>query len=649
MSDSAAANLEEREHNYAVMPGEARVNRWRSISLANREPTSIGRTVVFAALVALLLERATAVANDLQLWGDGIWFLIRIASTRTYYFWVANFWTDFYKSRVFTNLMVQTPLVLATHLRVHHLHALSVVFGITLYAHGLIALYLCYLYAAPRWYVLFPLLSLFAGTMNVETYIVTDSHVLVSLFWPILFILLFREQLTRGTLLLLLLLSIPTVVSYESMMFFGVVLAAVCLWRMRKFPRNRGLMAALAAWYLIGSGMAVAAVIWPFDPSNKAGFLRGLEVLYQSNHLGAKTSIGVLFCLALLFAVPSRLRIVQTLVAALGMFAVFYLCLEVFLGHVPTSLNDQISARVLNLIVPLIVTALLLLVRFGWFKPNRRALGLAAIVIGSLGIGQSFWTLACIGRWQGMLATLRYELALHEGPIAFEDSIMSHGRLGPLQVVDLHATWPLPLLSVYESEAGVVKSIVVPQANAYLPFDPLSPATFPNLSRYGITYAPYVEALNRNWRYSLGETLKFAHGGNAAPFLRGGWSHQESWATWSTQPDFELILPIADPVTSDVVLSAKMAPNLSAGYSRLTVDVFVNDVPVGAWSFQYHPEFAPETKQLPIPKDVLGRSSPVTVRFHIREPLKSPTELGKGADPRKLGVAFVNLRLDPVE
>ena len=94
---------------------------------------------------------------------------VRVVSTRHYYFW----------ARIFTILAEQTPLVLATYLPVHSLHALSLVFGITLYSHALIGLYICYRYNARRWYMLFPRLSFFAGTMNVEAYLATDSHFLV--------------------------------------------------------------------------------------------------------------------------------------------------------------------------------------------------------------------------------------------------------------------------------------------------------------------------------------------------------------------------------------------------------------------------------------------------------------------------------------
>ena len=105
---------------------------------------------------------------------------------------------------------------------------------------------------ARRWYMLFPLLSFFAGTMNVEAYLATDSHFIVSLYWPVLFILLFGEELTGWTLVLLLGLSIPMVVSYESMMFFGVILAGVCIWRRRRSPQHKS--SSGRRWHLVFAG-----------------------------------------------------------------------------------------------------------------------------------------------------------------------------------------------------------------------------------------------------------------------------------------------------------------------------------------------------------------------------------------------------------
>ncbi len=617
----------------------------------SREAKSLrlGKAMVYAALVAVLLERMCAVAGDLQLWADGSWFLIKIASSRHYYFWVADWKRELFRSRLFTILAEQTPTVLATHLGVHSLHTLSIVFGITLYSHALLSLYLCYRYASQRWYMLFPLLSFFAGTMNVEAYLSTDSHFIVSLYWPVLFILLFREELTKGTLILLLALSIPLVLAYESMLFFGIILAGVCVWRYRKFSRQAKLMVGLAAWYLFGAALALASIIWPFDPSNRSGFIGGLRALFHMHHIAAEVSLLALLCCGILMAVPARLAAIRKPVALIALAGVFYLWLEVFLGHAPNMLEFEVPARVMNLLGPLSATALLLAVLAGWFKPDARTIGLTAIVIGALGFSQAFWNLAVLGRWQGMLATLRYELLLHQGPVAFEDSIMSREQLGPLRLRELHAHWPLLPLSLYAAGRGEIRSIILPEPTTYFPFDPFAPDTLPDLSRYGIRYDLYREALKRNWHYKLGQTLTFTKGGSALQFMRGEWADPEAWATWSSGPDFGVDLPVptAD-LDNAALLQAWVCANLSPSDTRMTANVMVNDVIIGHWAFEFAPGFHITQVNAQVPREVLERANPVRIRFHINEPLKSPSELGKASDPRKLGIAFLKMRLQSI-
>jgi hypothetical protein len=624
----------------AAVPSEIpRVRRWGAVV--------VGTVVIYASLVAVLVERIIAVAGDLQLWADGAWFLIRIASTRNYYLWIGDWKRELFRSRLFTILAEQTPVVLGTHLGIHSLHALSLVFGVTLYSHALISLYLCYRYAARRWYMLFPLLSFFAGTMNVEAYLSTDSHFVVSLYWPLLFILLFREELTAGTTLLLIALSIPTLLSYESMMFFGIILAGVCLWRWKRLPRQRVLMAALAVWYIAGAGVAAAAVIWPFDPTNRAGFFHAIFWLMSSSHVAAKISLVVLLCCSVLFVLPSRIP-TQKLAFVVGLLSILYLYFDVFVGRTPSTLDVEVEARVLNLLLPLAATFLLLLVLAGWSRPNARAIGLAAILVGGLGFGQVFWNLAAINRWQGVLATLRYELQLHEGPLPYQDSILSSPQLGPLHLSALEAEWSLLPLSLYEAGRGEVRTIIVPESSTFLPFDPYSAASLPNLSRYRIRYDFYRQALERKWQYTLGETLTFTRGGSAAQYLRGNWANAEDWATWGSGPEFGLDLPIAEKeLPKAVLLSATVAPNLAPSFPDLSVQVLVNNMLLGTWSFRYSPDpFSTRTVQ--IPQAVLTSLNPAQIRFRVIGQVHSPTEMGKGSDPRKLSLAFLKLTLQAV-
>ncbi len=605
-----------------------------------------GGAMLGIAMVAVVVERFTAVASDLQLWGDGAWVFVEVVSKRGYHFWVGDWKSQLLQSRLFTTLLEETPTVLATHLRVHSLHLLSVVYGVTLYAHALLSLYLCYRYAKGKWYILFPLLSFFAGPMNVETYLSTDSHLLVSLYWPVLFILLFREELTGWTLVLLLGLSVPMLIAYESMLFFGVILAGVCLWRLRRFAGQRALAAGLAVWYLMGAAIAVVSILHPFDASNRSGFLHGLQYLLHSPHMPGKISLLILFCGTLVLAVPARVAVLRKIAAVVGLAAVAYLCFAVLMGTTPASLDGEVAARVLNLLAPLVATGLLLLEVSGYLKADRKAIGLAALLVGALGFGQAVWNLAAIGEWQGYLAILRYELLSHEGVIPYESSVLSRRQFGSLDLKNLEMNWPLPALSLYEAGRGEVRSIIAPEARSWFPFDPYNPGDLPDLSRYRIYYDSYRRTLERTWGYSLGETLIFQLGGSAINYMRGDWYEPESWAIWGGT-DFGVDLPIAhEQLPEMATLMVQAAPMVSPEFPTVTVEVLVNQTSVATWSFAAAAPGEVATRTVQIPKHVLELANPVRIRFRIVGPVHSPSEMGKGSDPRKLSLAFLKLRLE---
>lgn len=613
--------------------------------LQDRDPSRFGELLVQAALAAVVVERLVAVASDLQLWGDGVFFLTKIAVARGYFFWFADFTTDFFRSRIFTTLILQTPTVLAARLGVDSLPALSRILGLTLYGHALLSLFVCSRLTPRRWLLLFPLLSLFAGSMNVEAYLITDGQFLPSLYWPALFVLLFAAELRGRTLGLLVALSVPMLLCYESMLFLGLVLAGTCAWRWRRSQPDRIVLAVFGAWYVLGAALAAASILWPFDPTNRKGFVGGLVGVVTSDHLAARVSLGVTVCCALLLLVPSRIEKLRTGALAMGLSGIAFLVVEILSGAAPASLDSQGAARTLNLVLPLAASALLLAVRFAWVRVSGRTIQFLAILVGALGLAQALWALRWVTRWEGMRATLRHELSQREGPIAYDDSALSR-KLGPLDLGRLHSGWPLVALSIFESEGGTVRSIVLPPPGVYLPYDPLNPSTLPDLSRYGVTYDPYVAALRKRSAYRFGEALTFSGAGTVSMSLGGGWSFAEKWARWTAAQDSDLELGLADPPGADpYTLEVQVVPYLPGPGMTMTVDVEVNDVPVGTFLLRHLPRFEVRRLQAAVPGEALAKANPARIRFHVREPLRSPAEVEGGADPRKLGLAFLEMRL----
>ena len=594
-----------------------------------------------AAVAAVALERVAAVAGDLHLWADGVWHLLEVAAGKWFFVWVWSLWGDLFRSRILALVVLQAPTVLAIQLGVSSLPALSKVFGLSLYSHALVSLWLCYRYAPRRRYLLFPLLSLFAGSMNAEGYIINDSHFLVSVYWPVLFLLLFKPDPALGGRLLLLILSFLTLLSYESMLFFGPVLAGVCAWRIRATERGRGLTIGLAVWYLLGAMLAAASVAWPHDPANRAAFIHGLVEVLQSNHLPAKVSIIVLLASAVLLGVPPGRVKLQRITFGVGLVAVGFMTAQAVLGHGVTDLVLQVPARTLNVLAPLGATALLLAVFFGWFKPSRTALGLTAILVGALGCAQALWSVGYLVRWRTVIAVVRQEVSRHEGPIALKDSALSR-RWGTLHLNRLYVAWSLLPLSLYEAPGGRVQAVIVPDRDSYLAFDPFQPPTFPDLSAYGVRYDRYQAALSRDRRYIVGQILTFAEGGSAEPFLGTGWSAGERWGRWCAARECAIRLPLAKAAANEVVLQALVVPDLGSTPSDMMVEVLVNDRPVAEWSFEGSTNDV-RLMQARISSTVLAHSDPVSVRLRIRE--RAPPRTGSEQQAPRLG--FTKMRLHP--
>jgi hypothetical protein len=188
--------------------------------------------------------------------------------------------------------------------------------------------------------------------------------------------------------------------------------------------------------------------------------------------------------------------------------------------------------------------------------------------------------------------------------------------------------------------------MIVAPPGVYAPIDAFDIGGLPNLSRYGVRYGAYAKALESESRYDIGQKLTFAGGGSARLLEKGSWSNPEPWATWGEGQDFGIKLPFhSAEVPSTLVLEAQLIPNLSPAHPKCQVEVSVNGTLIGVWSFDYEAEFRIRTVSLPVPRELLTDRQAIDIHFHMQDPVLSPSEMGKGSDPRKLALAFVSLGL----
>jgi hypothetical protein len=140
-------------------------------------------------------------------------------------------------------------------------------------------------------------------------------------------------------------------------------------------------------------------------------------------------------------------------------------------------------------------------------------------------------------------------------------------------------------------------------------------------------------------KYSIGDTISFAAGGNSKPFQVSGWSDAEPQLSWTNGPVAVLALRI-DPTSEPLTLHVKCG-----GFAKTPqgppqpVEVFVNDQKIADWDAL---DLADHTA--PIPPAISASGGLLTVTLKIPNAV-SPGSLGLSKDPRLLGLSCVEVSL----
>jgi hypothetical protein len=607
------------------------------------------KTLVAMAAAAYLVQASVAIATGRHLFGDGSWLLLRLLAENHIIHLNNNAWNDFFVGRLGAFTYQQLPTLLAARLGVHSLGVLSVVFGVTLFSFKPLGILLCYRFASDKRYVLFPLLSLLAGTMNSEGYLISETHLMSALFWAALFGLLCPREFGWFDLAAMIIVSAPLILCYETMAMFGLVLVGACIYRWRaiaKSARSKWLTVVFGAWYTLGAIFAMLAIIFPRDPTQRADFFRGMLFIFHYRHVGARISWLVLILCALVVLVPAIYK--KTLNLMVGLAIVCSVAIPAFILVHPqlTSLDEHIVARTMNASVPLALATAFLAVYFNLLQLDTGKYQRLFVIAAVLGICQSAWSVGASAQWSLMLNVLRSELRTQTGLVPFADSLLSRRTLGGQPMRAMHAEWPLMSLSIVYADDGKVQAILLPPSTSFYPFDPRIPAALPRLQRFHIDYSPYLAALPKTSPYELGQWIDFSDGGNALPYETGGWWKAEPWGTWTAE-QAGLTLDFGGAVKSGLVMEAVAAAFVNEKNPAVAVQVLVNDVPVGEWSFRFQSGATEDqTYRMVLGREALNQALPAVIRFRVSG-AGSPAAVGLSGDARMLGMAVRRLRLLP--
>jgi hypothetical protein len=611
---------------------------------------SLGTRVVVllsAAGTAYLLHVLYAVFVSRHLFGDASWFLLKMLAENHVAHWYTDY-RDFYVGRFGAFAYQEYPTLLFSRLGITGLATLSTIYGVTLFAFKPLSLALSYHFSKDKRAVVFPLLTLFAGSINSEAYIVSETHLFVALFWPALIILLCAESISGATLIVLAALSAPLILCYETMTLYGLVLCAACLYRARTpgvSKRERIAVWILFGWYLLGVVFAVLSIAKPRDPANRSGFLKGTFVLLRYGDVAVWVSCVVLLLVTIVLLgrirSPEALRRLVSVSVALS--ALILLQIVVWPGQ--TNFGFHVMGRSINVLVPLLVVPLYLLWRFGRLAIDAEQFRAVFLITACLGISQSAWNILASGQWSNMLAVMRSEVRTRSGVIPFEKSAMFQRTIDGAPTRRLHADWPLLPLSIVLADGGNVQAMIDPGGSFFRPFNPYAAGSLPALRRYGIRYDRYLAALSTGRKYHVGEPITFDEKGNAATYKTGAWSFPEEWGTWSAGTEFGLELETDQPVDSDLVFSSLVGAFVSEKQRELSAQVLVNGVRIDEWRFVYGRGAAYQTLKTTIPRSLFNKARPCAIEFRLSR-ATSPAELGLSPDPRKLGLGFIRAELD---
>src|SRR5258707_1744407 len=196
----------------------------------NSETAQLRRGVIAAVTAYLLAYLVYAIAEQQALFADGAAVLLRAVGGRS----VSSLDTN----RIVADALFQWPVLAASRLGLTDLETLSYLLGVGYHYLVVVSLPIawCLLPRERKELMLFPILSLLVGCMGSRFLSIHQANALALWFWPVFFAVLFRPVERGRDVVLLIVLALPMVGLYDTIVVLGPLLAAVAGWRRLRQP-----------------------------------------------------------------------------------------------------------------------------------------------------------------------------------------------------------------------------------------------------------------------------------------------------------------------------------------------------------------------------------------------------------------------------
>lgn len=473
--------------------------------------------LLLAQLASFALIGFYSTWTQRYLYGDGANFFLRLLKYQKV--------SDWFPARYFSHVLTQFPAVfLLGNLGCRDVGAVGATYGATLYLLPLVGLLLTWWAArqAPQDCLVYPLITSSVLYLDVSGFIISESSMAVSLFWPILYLLLFSKRLTMIRTLVLIGLSVLVTHTYECYIFLAwpLILVAAQRGRVAWMARKYGeLIACSCCGLLMLAAFAISlqSVLIPQDEGSRANFAISvlLHLLYPPVWFSLLTLISTLWCIFL----PESQRGRRLMRSALIVSGITVSLLPVA-GIVAPSM--QYISRIQVLYVPLLM-GMAVALRTSFWRPNpSTSVGqqdrLWMLAAGACLVASVFQAVSTF-RWDCYRTVLIQELSERRGVISYDQSAVSVPeieRLGQsegrtalwnqfisdprrfahrIELCQFDWGWATPSLCVALSalNLGSISTIVcAPGTPGWQPFDPRQADSIPDLRAYGVSTDPRI-------------------------------------------------------------------------------------------------------------------------------------------------------------
>lgn len=228
--------------------------------------------LIFITLIAMISNRF--------LYADGSAFFYNILSNQDFYV--------FDQSRLFAQYLTQFPIVFSIkQLGIENKDLLMLIYGGTLYAIPLFGVILSVIFLENKKLIIFPLLSFYFSSVYAYTFIISEAHMMASVFWVLIILITRKNNHLFHKILLILLLLVATHL-YESYLFFSILLGSVTLYKIKinKLLASRFFYFICLIIILYGFFVAFESYLYPRDPTNAGRFTKSLiKVFIESSNL----------------------------------------------------------------------------------------------------------------------------------------------------------------------------------------------------------------------------------------------------------------------------------------------------------------------------------------------------------------------------